>query len=150
MTPLNAAEGRSLGQLVQERPDYRSGGFHDLLIMGTHQRLHILDRRFRLSDLNLWCPAIGQSFPPDAGENQPALGKNIHQQEKMAVNQPNEPSKVIVVDLQMPFFSIVVLMVKWALASIPAIVILAAIFSLVTGLMGGMMSTMMRWPPATM
>jgi hypothetical protein len=47
--------------------------------------------------------------------------------------------KVIVVDLQMPFFSIVVLMVKWALASIPAIIILAIIFSATTGLMGTMM-----------
>lgn len=50
-----------------------------------------------------------------------------------------EAKKVIVVDLQMPFFSIVVLMVKWALASIPAIIILAIIFSITTGLMGTMM-----------
>ena len=55
------------------------------------------------------------------------------------MNQSNEPSKVIVVDLQMPFFSIVVLMVKWALASIQAIVILGVIFSLVTGLMSGLL-----------
>ncbi|MGY6277776.1 hypothetical protein [Methylomonas sp. MgM2] len=50
-----------------------------------------------------------------------------------------EAQKVIVVDLQMPFLSIVVLMVKWALASIPAIIILATIFSLVSGLMGGLL-----------
>jgi hypothetical protein len=48
-----------------------------------------------------------------------------------------EAKKVIVVDLQMPFLSIVVLMVKWALASIPAIIILVVIFSIVSGLMGG-------------
>jgi hypothetical protein len=30
-------------------------------------------------------------------------------------------------------------MVKWALASIPAIIILAVIFSLVSGLMGGLL-----------
>jgi len=53
------------------------------------------------------------------------------------MNDSGDVKKVIVVDLQMPFFSIVVLMVKWALASIPAIIILATIFSLVTGLMGG-------------
>jgi hypothetical protein len=47
--------------------------------------------------------------------------------------------KVIVVDLQMPFFSIVTLMVKWALASIPAIIILVVIFSIVSGLMGGLL-----------
>lgn len=55
------------------------------------------------------------------------------------MNNTDNANKVIVVDLQMPFFSIVVLMVKWALASIPAIIILAIIFSLVTGLMGGVL-----------
>lgn len=50
-----------------------------------------------------------------------------------------EAKKVIVVDLQMPFFSIVILMVKWALASIPAIIILAVLFSMVSGLMGGLL-----------
>ena len=60
------------------------------------------------------------------------------------MNNSDEPSKVIVVDLQMPFFSIVILMVKWALASIPAIIILVTIFSVVTGFMGGMMGGMMR------
>ncbi|PZN71945.1 MAG: hypothetical protein DM484_25225 [Candidatus Methylumidiphilus alinenensis] len=60
------------------------------------------------------------------------------------MNNSDEPSKVIVVDLQMPFFSIVILMVKWALASIPAIIILATLFSIVTGFMGGMMGGMMR------
>ena len=53
------------------------------------------------------------------------------------MSDSDDPKKVIVVDLQMPFFSIVVLMVKWALASIPAIIILAVIFSIVTSLMGG-------------
>lgn len=55
------------------------------------------------------------------------------------MNESNEPVKVVVVDLQMPFFSIVVLMVKWALASIPAFVILGVIFSLVTGFVGSLM-----------
>ena len=60
------------------------------------------------------------------------------------MNNSDLPNKVVVVDLQMPFFSIVILMVKWALASIPAIIILATIFSIVTGFMGGMMGSMMR------
>ncbi len=54
------------------------------------------------------------------------------------MSDSDDAKKVIVVDLQMPFFSIVVLMVKWALASIPAIIILAVIFSVTSGLMGGM------------
>jgi hypothetical protein len=55
------------------------------------------------------------------------------------MSSEQEPKRVIVVDLQMPFLSIVVLMVKWALASIPAIVILGVIFSLVTSMMGSLM-----------
>lgn len=55
------------------------------------------------------------------------------------MNDIDDAKKVIVVDLQMPFFSIVVLMVKWALASIPALIILAVIFSVVTGLTGGLL-----------
>jgi len=37
---------------------------------------------------------------------------------------------VIVTDIHMPFLSMVILMVKWALASIPAIIILMLIASL--------------------
>jgi hypothetical protein len=55
------------------------------------------------------------------------------------MSDSDDAKKVIVVDLQMPFFSIVVLMVKWALASIPAIIILAVIFSITSGLVGGVL-----------
>jgi len=37
------------------------------------------------------------------------------------MSERDEPQRAIVVDVQMPFFSIVVLMAMWALASIPAI-----------------------------
>lgn len=37
-----------------------------------------------------------------------------------------QANPVVVVDLQMPFTSMVTFMVKWALASIPAVMILAA------------------------
>lgn len=42
-------------------------------------------------------------------------------------------SKVIITDLQMPFMSMVGFMVKWVLASIPAIIILAVIFAMISG-----------------
>ena len=50
---------------------------------------------------------------------------------------------VVVTDIKIPFWSMVVLMVKWALAAIPAIIILfliTAIFSAIFGAMFG-------WPP---
>jgi len=46
--------------------------------------------------------------------------------------------RVIVVDIKMPFWSMVIFMVKWAVASVPALVILAILFLLVIGLTSGM------------
>lgn len=44
------------------------------------------------------------------------------------MNSPEE-TKVVVTDIQMPFISMVVFMVKWAMAAIPALFILIAIFA---------------------
>jgi CheY-like chemotaxis protein len=45
-------------------------------------------------------------------------------------------NEVIVTDIQMPFMSMVVFMVKWALASIPAFIILLIIAMIVIGVLG--------------
>lgn len=51
----------------------------------------------------------------------------------------DEPMKVSVVDFDMPFFSMVGFMVKWALASIPALLILyLAVVVLGAMLLGGL------------
>ncbi|MGA7799766.1 MAG: hypothetical protein WCC36_03065 [Gammaproteobacteria bacterium] len=47
-------------------------------------------------------------------------------------------SRVVVTDVRMPFLSMVIFMVKWAVASIPALIILALLWSLVTALFGGL------------
>jgi len=39
--------------------------------------------------------------------------------------------KVIITDIRMPFLSMVIFMVKWALAAIPAFIILAMFFGAV-------------------
>jgi hypothetical protein len=49
----------------------------------------------------------------------------------------NERSEVVVVDVKIPFLSMVTLLVKWALASIPAIIILFIIGALLSALFGG-------------
>ena len=50
-------------------------------------------------------------------------------------------SKVVVTDIKIPFGSMVVLMVKWAVATIPALIIFSVIGSIafwaITALMGG-------------
>ncbi len=51
------------------------------------------------------------------------------------------PREVIITDVKMPFWSIVVLMVKWAIAAIPAIIILSllsmAVMFALTAMFGG-------------
>lgn len=45
---------------------------------------------------------------------------------------------VVVTDIRMPFFSMVIFMVKWAIAAIPALFILIAFGVLTWGMLGGL------------
>ncbi|TAK14864.1 MAG: hypothetical protein EPO35_08880 [Acidobacteria bacterium] len=45
--------------------------------------------------------------------------------------------RVVVTDFDMPFGSMVMLMVKWAFASIPALLIIAMVWALIIGIIGG-------------
>ncbi|GAB4262095.1 MAG: hypothetical protein Kow0065_12730 [Methylomicrobium sp.] len=51
----------------------------------------------------------------------------------------DDKREIIVTDIQMPFLSMVVFMVKWAIASIPAIIILVLIGSFVSVLFTALM-----------
>jgi hypothetical protein len=42
-----------------------------------------------------------------------------------------------IVDIRMPFGSMVVFMVKWAIAAIPAVLILVVLGAILTGVLGG-------------
>jgi hypothetical protein len=46
------------------------------------------------------------------------------------------PNDVRIVDVRMPFGSMVILMVKWALAAIPALLILSAVAGVVASVFG--------------
>ena len=46
----------------------------------------------------------------------------------------DEYSKVVVTDIKIPFRSMVILMVKWAIATIPALIILSVIGSIIFGI----------------
>jgi hypothetical protein len=50
--------------------------------------------------------------------------------------------EVVVVDIDMPFWSMVRFMIKWAIASIPAIIVLIVLFSLVMALISGLLGGM--------
>jgi hypothetical protein len=48
----------------------------------------------------------------------------------------SSPNEVRIVDVRMPFWSMVILMVKWAIAAIPALLILSAVAGVVVALFG--------------
>ncbi len=55
-----------------------------------------------------------------------------------------DKQQVVVVDIKMPFLSMVMFMVKWVVASIPALLILFLLFGFASALLGGMMAGFMR------
>jgi len=55
----------------------------------------------------------------------------------MSPPSPQEPASVRIVDIKMPFGSMVVFMVKWAIAAIPALLILTLIAVFAAVLLSG-------------
>ena len=49
----------------------------------------------------------------------------------------NEHREVVVVDVKIPFLSMVILLVKWAIAAIPAMLVLLALGAIVSMVLGG-------------
>ena len=49
----------------------------------------------------------------------------------------SETREVVVVDVKIPFWSMVVLLVKWAIAAIPAMIILLVLATVVSMVLGG-------------
>jgi hypothetical protein len=49
-------------------------------------------------------------------------------------------NQVVITDIKMPFISMVVFMVKWAIAAIPAILILAVLSSVLVSVFGRLAS----------
>ncbi|MCW9024957.1 MAG: hypothetical protein OQK73_09790 [Gammaproteobacteria bacterium] len=56
----------------------------------------------------------------------------------------SDEKNVVVVDIKMPFMSMVIFMVKWVIASIPAFIILSIIGTILMALFGGMINGMHR------
>ena len=53
----------------------------------------------------------------------------------------NKTVNVVVTDIQMPFMSMVVFMVKWVIAAIPAMIILTILGGIVAAVFGGFASS---------
>jgi hypothetical protein len=50
--------------------------------------------------------------------------------------------RVVVTDISMPFLSMMIFMIKWVIASIPAFIILSIMGGIVTAILGALMGGM--------
>lgn len=57
----------------------------------------------------------------------------------------NNVQEIVVTDVKIPFVSMVVLLVKWALAAIPAIIILISISVAISMIFGALFGGMGGW-----
>ncbi len=57
----------------------------------------------------------------------------------------SDQREVVVTDISIPFWSMVVLLVKWALAAIPAVIILVAIWAGTTALLATLFDGVFSW-----
>jgi len=57
----------------------------------------------------------------------------------------NNVQEIVVTDIRIPFISMVVLLVKWSLAAIPAMIILISVAVAVSMVLGGLFGGMGGW-----
>jgi hypothetical protein len=61
-------------------------------------------------------------------------------------NAMADANPVTVGDIDVPFWRIVMIMIKWSIAAIPATIILVVIWALAAGLVGALLGTRMQMP----
>jgi len=55
----------------------------------------------------------------------------------MSMQPPAAPHRVAIADIQIPFWRMVAIMIKWTLAAIPAVIIVSIIFGILGAIIGG-------------
>lgn len=55
----------------------------------------------------------------------------------MSVQPPAAPHRVSIADIDIPFWRMVVVIIKWTLAAIPAVIIISVVFGIIGALLGG-------------
>ena len=57
----------------------------------------------------------------------------------MSVQPPAAPHRVAIADVDIPFWRMVAIMIKWSLAAIPAVIVISIIFGIIGAVLGGIM-----------
>jgi hypothetical protein len=55
----------------------------------------------------------------------------------MSVQPPAAPHRVSIADVEIPFWRMVAIIIKWTFAAIPAMIILSIIFGIIGAIVGG-------------
>ena len=55
----------------------------------------------------------------------------------MSVQPPATPHRVSIADVEIPFWRMVAIMIKWTFAAIPAVIIVSIIFGIIGAIVGG-------------
>ena len=55
----------------------------------------------------------------------------------MSVQPPAAPHRVSIADVEIPFWRMVAIIIKWTFAAIPAMIILSIIFGIIGAVIGG-------------
>ena len=58
----------------------------------------------------------------------------------MSVQPPAAPHRIAIVDIDIPFWRMVAIIIKWAFASIPAVIIISIIFAIIGALLGAVVA----------
>jgi hypothetical protein len=58
----------------------------------------------------------------------------------MSVQPPAAPHRVAIADIDIPFWRMVAIIIKWALASIPALIIVTIIFAILGAVFGAVVA----------
>jgi len=58
----------------------------------------------------------------------------------MSVQPPTAPHRIAVVDIDIPFWRMVAIIIKWTFASIPAIIIISIIFAIIGAAFGAVVT----------
>ncbi len=94
------------------------------------------DCEANVSDLARACPKCGRPIPPTVATAAQKFDADTGQ---VLAGMPTEDAGVIVTDVRMRFGSMVVFMIKWALASIPAMIILVLIVASIQAFLWGLL-----------
>lgn len=78
------------------------------------------------------------STPPESPDPIMLGGIAVGSESSAPSDRPPAIRNVVVTDIQMPFGGMVVFMIKWALASIPAALILFVLALVASGVVGGL------------